>query len=404
MKVSINSIYLILLFYIAPFLDAISGYLVLSETITEGGAGSPSQIFRLIVLVISFKMILKDKIFFNIAIFLITYIVIIESFFFIVHNNLFGYILGLVYGSKLFYLVLIYLALRVLLKSNIISFLILLEYIRNYILLTSIILTISFISGLGFYTYGEGTFGFKGFYAAGNGLGIFQGIGLLVSIYYWKVTREKYALISSLIILFSTVIIGSKTALLLSTLGFISIIFLQKSVLIKALVVFIIIFLFVTYMDQFVDTFETVFDVIIFRFERSESVLSWILSNRDNYFIDAVNTLSVDGFLILRIFFGFGAFISFRDPKGSYQGIDILESDFLDIFFMYGSIFLFFYLLFIISHLYMAIIKKKFFIALMFSLLMTHSLMAGHIVFNGMSGILVPLLSLLIIYSKKGIK
>ena len=192
MKINLNLIYLILLFYIAPFVDAISGYLVLSGIIAEGGTGSPSQIFRLILLLLSLKIISKNKKKSIIAFFFVLYIICIESIFSIIHNNIYGYIVGLVYGSKLFYLYFIYLSLDILFKSNIISFSILLKYIRNYILLTAIILSISFVSGLGFNTYAEGTFGFKGFYAAGNGLGIFQGIGLLLSIYYWKIIQDKY--------------------------------------------------------------------------------------------------------------------------------------------------------------------------------------------------------------------
>jgi hypothetical protein len=401
MQIKITTLYLILLFYISPFIDAISGYLVLSEIISEGGVGSPSQIFRFLLLLISLKITFKNKIFFNIILFIIFYIIIIEFIFFMVHNNLYGYIIGLVYGNKLVYLLLIYTSLLILFKTNVISFLILLKYIRNYVLITSIILTLSFISGLGFNTYDEGTFGFKGFYAAGNGLGIFQGIGLLLSVYYWKITKEKFALISIFIIVFATTIIGSKTALFLSVLSLLSIVFLQKSIFIKGIIVFILFLLFTIFIDQILSSFKIVFDVIIFRFNNSESVFSWLFSNRDNYLISALNSFSLDGILILRVLVGFGAFISFRNPRGTYQSIDILESDFLDIFFMYGIIFLLIYIIFITSHIYIAFMKKKFFISLIFLLLMTHSIMAGHILFNGMSGILVPLLSLLIINSKK---
>lgn len=404
MKISLPQIYIILLFYIAPFIDAASGYLILSEIIPEGGAGSPSQFFRLILLLIALRLTMLYEKFFYIVTFLIIYIIAVEFIFFMVHNSFYGYIIGLVYGSKLIYLMLTFMTLFILLKNHTISFLRLLKHIRNYIAITAILLILPFIFGLGFNTYGEGTFGFKGYYAAGNGLGIFMGIGLLLSIYYWKITNERYSLILSFIIMFSTIIIGSKTALILSIFGFSSIIFLQHNIYIKSMVIVIIFLVVGIFLDHLLGAFNQVFDVIIFRFGNSESFLSFIFSNRDNYFIDAINTVSLDGLFLLRLFFGFGVYISFRDPMTSYNVIDILESDFADIFFMYGMVFILFYMMFIFFHLYQVFNKKKFFLGFVFLLLMTHSILAGHVLFNGMSGVLVPLLSLLILNSQQGSK
>ena len=404
MKISISKTYLILLFYIAPFIDALSGYLVLSKIIMEGGAGSPSQLFRLLIMLIALILLLEDKKKFLTIVLFVGYVITIEFSFFMIHQNLYGYIIGLVYGNKLVYLLLIFMSLHIMLKSKFLSYLDLIKHIRNYITITAIILSLSFLFGVGFNTYGEGTFGFKGFFAAGNGLGVFQGIGLLISIYYWKVTQERYSLVFALIILFSTVIIGSKTALILSLLGFLSIIIFTKSIWLKSLVILLISLTIGIYINDILDIFYTVFDVILFRFGNSDSIFSWIFSNRDNYFIDAINSVSFDGLLILRLFIGFGAFISFREPLGNYPSIDILESDFADVLFMYGILFIVIYVLFILFNLYKGLNSKKFFLTFIFLLIISHSLIAGHVLFNGMSGVLVPLLSLLILNQQQGIK
>ncbi len=404
MSISLSKSYLILLFYIAPFVDAISGYLILSGIIPEGGVGSPSQVFRLLLLLLMTIISMREKQFFRIIVFLIAYLVLIEFSFFMFHLSIYGYIIGLIYGNKLVYLTLVFISLSILLKHNQITYISLIMYIRNYIALTAIILLLSFMLGLGFHTYGEGTFGFKGFFAAGNGLGIFLGIGLLISVYYWKLTKDKYSLLLSLLIIFATIIIGSKTALVLSMISLIMIVFSFQNYFLKFLI-FTMLFLGVSInITEILSIFQTVFDVITFRFSNSDSVLSWIFSNRDNYFIHAINSVSFDNFLILRLFIGFGPYISFREPFGTYSSIDILESDFTDIFFMYGLIFTSIYIIFILFNIYKGLTSKKFFLSLIFLLLMGHSFLAGHVLFNGMSGVLVPLLSLLILHIKQGIK
>lgn len=404
MRISIYKTYLILIFYIAPFIDAFSGYLILSGIISEGGAGSPSQIFRFIVLILMLLISWRDKKIFYFLIGFIVYIIFIEFSFFVVHQNIYGYIIGLVYGNKLVYLVLVFISLYILIKNNQLSFIILLMHLRNYIVITSLIMIISFLSGTGFNTYDEGTFGIKGFFAASNGLGIFMGIGLLLSIYYWKITRENFSLLLVFMILFSTIIIGSKTALLLSIVGFVSIVLFLNNIFLTTFVSVAVLSFIGYYFDEIVTIFYTIFDVIIFRFGNSDSIFSWIFSNRDNYFVDAISSISFDGFLFLRLFVGFGTYISFRNPFESYLSIDVLETDFADILFMYGLFFIVFYMFFILFNLYNGIKNKKYYLSFLFILLMGHSLIAGHVLFNGMSGLLVPLLSIFLLTNKQELK
>lgn len=401
LKISLGTTYLMLLFYIAPFIDSLSGALVLNGIIPEGGAGSPSQLFRLFLILISIIIIKKSRKIFFAMLLVIFYIILVEYYFFMVHGSIFGYIIGIVYASKLVYLILIFTSLYILSKFGTLTYMSLLKYFRNSIFITSMLLVIPFFLGIGFNTYAEETFGVKGFFAAGNGLGIYMGIGLLLSIYYWKITREKYSLIISLVILFSTIIIGSKTAFVLSIIGLISLIIMLKNKYVSFFSALIVLFSFYMLYEQITETINMVFDVIVLRFNNSESLLSFIFSNRDVYFMDALSTINFDGFLLLRVLIGFGIYISFRNPFTQHNGMDTLESDFADILFMYGIVFLCLYLYFIFYILYKSIMTKQFFLGIIFFLLMIHSIMAGHILFNGMSGILVPILSFTILMKTK---
>ena len=111
MKFTLDKIYFVLIFYISPFIDALSGYLILSEILPEGGAGSPSQLFRLTIISLSIFILLKNRKYFYIAMLSIFYIILIEFIFYNIHTSIFGYIIGLIYGSKLIYLLLLFLTL-----------------------------------------------------------------------------------------------------------------------------------------------------------------------------------------------------------------------------------------------------------------------------------------------------
>ena len=400
MRISIYKIYLILIFYIAPFIDAFSGYLILSGIISEGGVGSPSQLFRLFLIFISIYIISKNKRLFYFSLFSIFYCILLEYIVFQLHLSFFGFIVGFVYDSKILYLLLIFLTLYYMNTINYISFIKLLKYLNNYILLMSLFLILPFFLGIGFPTYYEGTFGTKGFFSAGNGLGIFMGAGFLLSIYYWQYTREKYSLLKTLIICFSTIIIGTKTVFIITLIGLIFIIYYLNNKYLSRFV-FILVISSVTYFYiEIIDILNIIFDVVFKRLSNNESFISFIMSNRDVYFMEAINNISYEGLYILRILFGMGAYISFRNPYEIINGIDTLESDFADIFFMYGIIGLILYFIIIFLLIRSLFIKRLFFLCFIFFLFISHSLVAGHILFNGMSGTLFPILAILTISLK----
>lgn len=108
MKISLNQSFLILLFYVSPFVDAMSGYLILSGMLSDGGAGSPSQLFRLLLITLSLIILTKSKKYFISLLLLIFYIIVFEFSIFQIHLSPFGYIVSLIYATKLIYLVLVF--------------------------------------------------------------------------------------------------------------------------------------------------------------------------------------------------------------------------------------------------------------------------------------------------------
>lgn len=397
MILDLKKAFIFLLFYLAPIVDAFTGYLILSDILPEGSAGSPSQALRLFLIVLMASILKNCRVYlFGIAVFL-SYIVLIELYFTLFHQNYYGIAIGLIYGSKIGYLIMIFYTLLLLIKNGSLSPISLLLHVRNYIAITAAFIIFSLITGTGFNTYAEGTFGVKGFFSAGNGLGVFMGIGALLSIYYWHISRERFSLTLSFIILFGTLIIGSKTALLLGSIGLLSTVKYTSSKPLTLLIISFGLIAITLNVDRFIELISLVYDVILFRYNNSDSIFSWVFSNRDNYFIDAITTVSYDGALILRFFIGFGAYISFRDPTNYHPSIDVLETDLGDLFFMYGISITLAYLAFIVWGIYKGINRKRYFLTLSFLLLMTHSFMAGHVIFNGMSGTLVPIILLLIL-------
>jgi hypothetical protein len=383
LRLSLTGAFFAFTFLISPFVDSLSGLMILNGVIPEGGAGSPSQLLRLIILVLGLLILLRCIKYFYTTLALLFCIVIWESVFAFFHNSGFGFIIGIVYGSKIAYVLIVFLTLRTVLD------------IQFYVVSTALLLIVPFVFGVGFPTYLEGTFGVKGFFSAGNGLGIFLGVGLLLLIHIWQSRGGLYYLPLLLMVVLATLLVGTKTSIIMGFVGLAALIaYMNRYV---AIVIMLAGLIFVLeYSDILVDVSSSVYDVIFYRYSNSEDVLSFIFSNRDVYLYDAMDNFSVVGFNVLRLITGFGAFVSFRSPAEHYDGIDILESDLADLYFMYGVL-SFLYFGFILFVLAKSVANRSYFLGFAFSFLAAHSMLAGHVIFNGMSGTMFSLLPALIL-------
>lgn len=151
--------------------------------------------------------------------------------------------------------------------------------------------------------------------------------------------------------------------------------------------------------------FTTVFEVVLFRIKNTTGILPQLFGGRMPYLEYAFSVFDTDGPLAIRIMTGLGPYLNFRLPsipmmfgKMTPSLGGALESDFFDIFFYYGAIALIAYLFIFFKCIIKTIKDKRFQITLLLICVFFYSLVAGHILFNGTSGTLIPLLLIITNY------
>ncbi|EHQ2336176.1 O-antigen ligase family protein, partial [Vibrio cholerae] len=205
------------LFIILPLFDMLNGYLVVNGAIDEGGVASPSQLARIVAVILLLITMYVDKINITIPILISSYILLVETFSGLFHHSVFGAIIGLTNAYKIVYLILLMFCLK-----NIINNRSDLEYMASmmganlYIISCSIVFAL--ITGLGNSTYGWGG-GTKGFFASGNSLGIYLGAMSIayLSLYKFNIISNR-AFLFFPIVIFSILMLTSKAAIISSML------------------------------------------------------------------------------------------------------------------------------------------------------------------------------------------
>lgn len=388
-KVSLKKIIIIYVLIILPIFDMVNGYFVVSGILSAGGFGSPSQIGRFFALIIFIIYIAREKI--NVY-WLVIFLLCIISF--EIHGTFYyqsflGLISGITSAYKVFYLVI-----SLVLFSKIINdeydFLFFIKMLKLNLYIISGSIIFSFVFGVGNSTYGWGG-GTKGFFSSGNSLGIYIGslAILYLSLYKYKyVKRSEFYLF--LIIPVSLLLLSSKTALLLSAIILIYWLFVSGF---RYLIIPLFILLFSVYFNDIYKSLSILFEVIISRYNNSPDLFSFIASGRNEFVENAFSVFYKSEPSILRYLIGMGSFISYQNINSFHVVYDTLETDIFDMFFMYGIFGVLFYIgLFYYIFTYARCNKA---ILLSLLLLFSHSLIAGHVIFNGMS--CVALLSILVI-------
>jgi hypothetical protein len=372
-----------ILFFFPPLIDALNGFMIFNHMIGEGGLGSPTQIFRLISLVCMLFYVLNEK---NLYVFLITVasFMLIEYSSYLRSNNTHAFFMGMMYSFKIVYALLFFLTIEKLLKNY--HFLLILRFFRDGALLYVLILFASSIMGIDSPTYSHGTFGSKGLFASGNGLSIFLGTASVLAIYYYSQRGGIKNFVIFFILLVGTVFVGTKASIFFACADLL-LLFYFSPLRWKYSISGVLCVIVLLYYGTILEYFGVIFDVIIFRYEHSDSLFSFLASNRDNYVISALNEFNIDGVNLLRLFIGAGVFISFRNYEQSGLVYDTLENDFFDIFFSYGLLGLLLYTMFILKGYFWLINKRNLILFVAWSAIVFYSLFAGHVVFNAMSNV-----------------
>lgn len=377
-KYSYRDLFFFSVFILLPFFDAINGFLVVKGVIASAGIASPSQLGRLLVSILLVYILTVKKLSIW-PVFLFLYLLIVEVCSGLHHQSQYGFSYGVISAYKLGYLMLLTLVLKHYAKT-IEGFSQLTVYIKYNLIIISSMLYFSTLTGIGNSTYGFG-FGTKSFFASGNGLGLYLGVGTLILIgfkHYKLMTINQKTI---LFLVFSIALIGSKTALVLCAINLMCLILISKYRLhfVALFSLFVMFFL-----PQFIEMFSLVFDVILKRLANSDNILIYLGSGRIDYVTDAFTTFFQVDPTPFRYFFGMGAYTSFQNPL-FVKEFDTLETDLFDLFFMYGLIAVAVFMFMISIVLFNLRKYKIFFLGML--LLSLHSIIAGHVLFNGMSSV-----------------
>lgn len=400
--ISVYSVFLFLLFYASPFIDSFTGFLIYSDVIPVGGGNiSPSVVLRLMLFLIGFMFITKTQ--FR-TIFSVVLLIVIFEFigFFAVHHQLSGFFVGINYSFKTVYAIMLCMVIYTFMKSKQMSFEELLLIFRSCVLLYAFVIIVPSIFGLGVSTYGKNsaTWGKIGFLASGNGAGAVMGIGSLISLYLYNLRKKKSDLLFYIITLITCYIIATKGTLLFSAINLLIIFYLMKWRY-KLVTVALVLLFITTVSDQVINLLRQSIDVIIYRYERAPNFILFLTSGRISYLGYALDQYNLDGFAFFRLFFGFGAYQSFRATNFDFEigkAQYYLEAELFDVFFIYGILGLVCYLLFFILTFVAGYKNNRLFFLIPWALCTIYSMFAGHMIFNGMSILAIVVLFNLMIY------
>jgi hypothetical protein len=369
---------LITIFFALPFFDLCTGFLLQKSLIGESGLLSPSQIGRVLCVGLMIYALSKSRFPYKFLVPILFFIgVEVLSFFY--HQNIYGFLFGVLYLTKLIYLCLLITFLYITLKINNsiddIAF-----YVRGNLWIISIALIMSFLTGMGESTYGWG-FGTKSYFASGNGLGLYLGSMILFLVFCNYYGFYKTHLLTFFVFLVSLLLIATKTALIFFIVNIVFIYILSKFKFKRIIALFLILILSY-FANQLYQEIKTIFDIVFSRFDTSFSIFDFAVSGRNSYVTDAFEVFLSQSNILIRSITGSGAFLSFQDPL-NIEFFDTLETDFFDILFIYGifGIALYIYCIFIVCWM----LRKYKLFGFLFILIASHSLFAGHVIFNGMS-------------------
>jgi hypothetical protein len=389
---STDLIFLSIFCYMVPFIDAMNGYVILAGE-GHGSAGTVGQIFKAFILLVGwFFLYGKERIF---VAYLAIYILLIELIGLLIHLSFSYFLIGFAFAFKIIFAAVIYFfTVNMLDKYGVIKTL---RVFRNSAILYSCIFFISIVLGLSYDTYHGNSFGSKGVFASGNALSIYFGSMSLIGLYVFTLSGKKLDFFLSGLLFTSTLFVGTKVSILFMVVYMVVLIyqisFFYKLLLLCAITMFVVLFSH--------DFFNLFFNVIVLRFENSDSIISFLASSRDVFVVNALSIFNIEGFYIMRLIFGLGVYMSFRSGSDDLSLYDTLESDLFDILFSYGFIGIFVFAAFYFYHAFKAVSSKNNMLLLVFSMMFLISVLIGHVLFDAMSVIPFVLSAALIIVKSR---
>ncbi|KAA6325746.1 hypothetical protein EZS27_025076 [termite gut metagenome] len=366
---------------LSPFFDAITGFSILNGKAEEGYLGSPSQILRICFLFFGFFTLTSSLR--SIFIIILCYLLILESTIFFWASSIHSFFSGINITTKILFAYLFYAVLSSAIELHKISITKILNIYYISAFLYSVGVIFPFILGIGASSYTEGTFGTKGFFASGNALSPY--LGVASSLLLLKKNKSLFMKFIFLFILITLILLGTKASLFFLIINIYIYISIISPIKRRFFLFFVFVLFFYIDWNKIYEMISEMHSIILYRYQNSSNILSFILSGRDIYVRDAFKELMLSNIFYFRLLLGGGALLSFRTQNLENIVLgDTLETDLFDILFMYGFVGVVIYIFIIIKIFYFTFYLRtfSFFVFIAFFI---HSIFAGHILFNGMS-------------------
>ncbi len=360
----------------AVFADQLTGYLLQSGFMQEGVNFSPSQLFRMFVCIglVGVLACSKPMLSFQLWLIAVMLFLIQELVAFYRGGGLHGFVLGGITVFKVLLLPLVYIYARKLCCSAE-SRVSLQICLLATILFVSTLILISSVFGLGAATYADEG-GVKAYFPSGNGLGVALGLGFLWMVFRRPVEHVIARLLVVAVCASALMLVGTKASAVFAMVGLMCYVITERGAfgLLIKLVSPVIAIVVVSWM------FEN-YDVVKARYERTATLSIFLLSHRDARVADAFSD-AMSGGAGLQLVVGGGALASYRHPAQEGMSFEMMEQDWADLYFFYGLPGLTAYAVFCAAVLSAARFRVGAMVTA--SLLIAHSILAGHVMLNGM--------------------
>ena len=379
------------IYIISLIIDNINGLLLMNDINLPISIG---QIYRYIMLLFFGYFIIrsKDKKILKRFVICFTYMLALCILYFIEHNTISGFIIDFIYAVKLIFPFIIIYALHILDKE---------EKLTGK-LIDMIFYTLSIIAPLSLILPKLLNIGYKGFYYSNNEINV-----LLICTYIFSIEKlyQERKIADALLVVLNAAalfLIGSKTSLaVIVIVAFIYIYRFRKNkkwfigILIACVLsVLLGLVVFSSQIDEMINRFVYYYNMLI----DEGGIITFLMSTRNLRIMPAFqknimsNNITVN---ILNFIFGIGRFQQFGSGKLS----DIMELDFFDTFFWYGAVTA---ITVLINYLYFFYKTRKnsnkFMYKLMYIIIFTFSMIAGHVWYSALSsGIFALVISKLLI-------
>lgn len=400
-KYLLSNLYLFTIVFLVPIFDSATGFLVRGESFSAGGLGTPSQLIRFFVVILSI-LIIKSKKIYRVILLITLYLCLVECIVFIFHQSFQGLLIGLVFSYKFIFPVFVFFALQKVFRNFNYSE----SDIVKLVYKCSSVIAISFLIGdLIAIRVGIASSFFRssGLFSSGNGLGVLLGIFSLIILYGFdkKYLVEKKHKYIYYLVLACLMLISTKASAIFLTINLL-ILLVRLSLVYKIIIYSSVTVFVIAFYKSLIAFLNISFEIVIFRFENKTSWANFLLSAREDFITNAMLSFNDTKYIYLRSIFGAGSFLSYESPTKFTLLYKMMEMDSFDTFFMYGIIGIIVYII-VMYYCIVKTLRKSKVLAFATIALFLHSLFAGHTMYDGLAVMAVVFIFLLIQDNKQQI-